>query len=142
VSAKVIHRKAKKPRRKSELKTLKNRAWTLMSRWIRSKDADRFGLVECYTCRNRLPWKGGEIHAGHRFHGRLDYDERNLKPQCKGCNRYRHGERDEYAERLITEHGLEWYQKLKLDANTHPGYKELELKEIIKDLEEKLNGIR
>jgi hypothetical protein len=129
---------SKRSKSKPNLKTLKAKAWKLMSEYIRSKDKDKIDFITCYTCPKYAHWR--EFHCGHHFHGRLDYDERNLKPQCVGCNRYKHGNLHLYAERLISENGQAWYKKLKLDANTHKGYKDLELKKIIKYLDERLEA--
>lgn len=76
-----------------------------------------------------MHWK--LLHCGHHFHRRLDFDLRNLKPQCPRCNKWLHGNLSRYTERLIEDNGLEWYRKLRLDANTHPGYKEKDLNQII-----------
>lgn len=75
------------------------KTWDLMSRWVRSKDANADGLVQCYTCGIWKHWK--EMDAGHYKHDRLDFDERNLKPQCSRCNKYHQGQLDEYAHNLI-----------------------------------------
>lgn len=128
---------ASKKHQQSELKKWKAKCWKLMSEWVRRKDADEFGLVTCFTCSERLHWK--QMDCGHHFHRRLDLDPRNLRPQETRCNRFLHGNLGVYAKRLIEENGLEWYQKLELDANTHKGYIDInEMKRIHQDLSEKL----
>lgn len=65
------------------VKTLKNNAWTLFSKYIRLKDANFQGYVKCVTCNVYRPYK--EMHAGHYIHGKtktLYFDERNVHPQC------------------------------------------------------------
>lgn len=113
---------------KSELKKWHAKCWTLMSKWIRSKDANFQGYARCYTCKKLFQWQ--ELHCGHWKHGKLDFDERNLRSQCNFCNTYKGGMLDVYTLNLVKENGLEWVEKLKSDAAQHPGYKLEELKQI------------
>lgn len=72
---------------KEIIKTLKRKAWRLMSEYIRRRDS---GI--CYTCGDRKPWK--QQQAGHFVHstGRengfssIDFEEDNINCQCSGCN--------------------------------------------------------
>jgi hypothetical protein len=77
----------------------------IFSVWIRSKDADHTGQVDCYTCGVSKDWKY-EIDAGH-FQSRGKYATRwhedNVKPQCKRCNGFRGGEQYQFALRLGTD---------------------------------------
>jgi len=91
------------------------KTWKVMSEWVRRKDADWRGFNECYTCGKTSHWK--ELHAGHFQHGKLDFDERNLRPQCTSCNTYSGGKLDNYTLRLIQENSFEWVEKLKSDAS-------------------------
>ena len=117
-------------------KILHDKVWRLMSEWIRSKDADPHGRTSCYTCGAVDFYK--KMEAGHFRHRKLDFDERNLKCQCKNCNRNRSGNLDVYEEKLIIDHGEEWVEKLIADAWAHNGYSIEELKEIEEDLKQKL----
>jgi len=120
-------------------KTLHKKAWKLMSEYVRSKDADFQGYTKCYTCHKMINWK--EANAGHRHHGKLDFDERNIKCQCVQCNLHLSGNLGEYERHLITDYGLEWSNQLKLDANTHLGYQISDLKAIIDDLKQKIDKL-
>ena len=79
----------------------------VFSIWIRSKDADHTGQVECYTCGVSKNWKY-EIDAGH-FMGRGKYatrwNELNVKCQCKKCNGFRSGEQYLFSKHLDVEYG-------------------------------------
>jgi len=86
-----------------------------------------------------FPWK--ELHCGHYQHGKLDFDERNLKPQCTLCNTFHSGRLDEYTLRLISENGKEWVEQLRNDASKHPGYTLDEMKQIHARLVEKLQQL-
>lgn len=120
-------------------KKLHKKAWTLMSEYVRSKDANLDGFNECYTCNIVKHWR--ELQAGHFKHDRLDFDERNLKPQCPQCNKYKSGLLDVYAERLIRDYGLEWFNQLIRDAWSHKGYSVEELSAIINELKNRLEVI-
>lgn len=77
----------------------------VFSIWVRSKDADHTGQIDCYTCGVSKDWKY-EIDAGH-FQSRGKYATRwhedNVKPQCKRCNGFRGGEQYQFALRLGTD---------------------------------------
>ena len=120
-------------------KKLHGIAWRLMSEWVRRKDANPDGFNECYTCDTPLHYK--QLQAGHFKHGRLDFDERNLKPQCAQCNKYYSGRLDVYAERLIKDNGLFWFDRLVADAWQHKGYSVEDLKKIIEDLKVKISNL-
>ena len=109
-------------------KALHKRTWNIFSKYIRKSSADYSGYASCYTCYKKYPWQ--EMNASHYFHRRLDFDERNIKACCVKCNQYLHGNLGNYATRLISEHGIEFIEQLKRDANSHSGYTFTELKEI------------
>lgn len=123
--------KKKKPKYKREA-TLKKKCWRLWSKKIREEASDWRGNIICYTCGDTRPL--AQMQAGHFIHGKLDFDERNIKPQCVKCNMYLSGNLGNYAERLIRENGLDWIEQLKNDAHKHTGYKEIELQEIFNNL--------
>lgn len=136
---KKIRKESTKGFEKSLRKKLHKIAWTLQSQWIRRKDANLDGYNCCYTCDCIKHYK--ELDAGHFKHDRLDFDDRNLKPQCTTCNKYYSGRLDIYAERLIINYGLDWFNELVKDAWSHPGYSSEDLKKIIIDLKEKLSQL-
>ncbi len=94
-------------------KKLHGKLWSLKSQLVRIKAK---GI--CYTCGTRV-WneERGEndykaMQAGHFRHGVLDFDEMNIKSQCKKCNHYLSGNLAEYSRRLIRDHGLEVVEEL------------------------------
>ena len=97
--------KKKNPRSINELK---KEAWKWFSRYIRVKDADENGYVKCVTCGHMTEWD--KAHAGHFKHASkgniATYDERNVNPQCRSCNMYKHGSLAEYAVYLEQKHGV------------------------------------
>ena len=112
------------------LPKLKKKAWRLYSIKRRQAEADFQDHVVCYTCDKRLPWK--EAHLGHFKHHKVDFDPRNTRIQCTGCNTFRDGRLDVYALRLIREIGLEEVEDLERKAAQFKGYSRKELEEIIK----------
>jgi hypothetical protein len=84
----------------------------VFSKWVRtvySKD----GRVACYTCGKIAPIE--EMDCGHfnpRQYLETRWDERNCKPQCTHCNRYKNGEPTIFARNLVQEHGQEILHEL------------------------------
>ena len=91
----------------------------IFSIWVRSKDADHAGMVDCFTCGVTKSWKY-EIDAGH-FQSRGKYatrwDEQNVKPQCKRCNGFRGGEQYLFSKHLDLEHGDGTAEWLEFESN-------------------------
>lgn len=136
---KLERKKRTKKYQMQAIKTLKNKCWKLMSELVRRRDTDYFGNVSCFTCGKRDHWKN--MHAGHFQHGKLDFDDRNIKPQCVSCNRYNGGRLDEYSLKLAEKHGTDWVRRLKNDASRHAGYSYDELVEIEADLKKQLKSL-
>jgi hypothetical protein len=109
-------------------KRLMKEAWKVWSKYIRNKNVDDQGRAECFTCGIKMPPE--HLQAGHFFHGRLNFDERNIHPQCVRCNKHLHGNATHYAVRLNIE-GVDLKQ-LRRDAEIKGnGYSIKELQEII-----------
>ena len=88
------------------------------SKYIRQKDADDNGQVKCYTCDKVKHWKS--IDCGHyisRRHLSTRYYEKNTKPQCKGCNIFKEGNKPVFALELIKEYGKDVLEEL--DSLSH-----------------------
>lgn len=112
------------------LKGLKKKAWILQSRWVRENAANFQGYAPCFTCEKLFPWK--ELQLGHFIHNKLDFDLRNLKLQCIGCNHFRSGNLGVYGIKLFQIYGLEWVKQLEKDANEKGNnYSRQEIMEII-----------
>ena len=99
--------------------TLVKKLDKIFSIWIRSKDADHTGMVDCFTCGVTKNWKY-EIDAGH-FQSRGKYEtrwnEQNVKPQCKRCNGFRGGEQYRFAKNLDTLYGEGTAEWLEFESN-------------------------
>lgn len=111
--------KKKGRKRLPSIKNLRKRVWAQFSIFIRTRDADEFGIVTCCTCPARHPWNSGQIHAGHWIHGRLDFDERNVNSQCRNDNYYSHTKvNTAYAVFMAKKYGAEVMDELRLLSNT------------------------
>ena len=84
---------------RSEYKIWKDKVWKRFSIFIRTRDADENGMVNCVTCGIWKHWKEGD--AGHFLAGRYNsnlFDERGCHFQCKPCNA---GDRLFYQNRKV-----------------------------------------
>ena len=121
--------KKRKRRRSSKLDILLDKAWKLMSEYVRRRDK---GI--CFTCFKKDDWRN--MDAGHFKHNRLDYDPRNINAQCTGCNRFRDGKLDIYALRLEEKYGHGIIQELDYLSRQVQKYTIIEVEAIITALSE------
>ena len=129
-----MKRKRLKKKSSNPLPKLKAEAWRLWSRFIRYSAVEKDGLVQCFTCPERRPPE--KMQAGHFKHGRLDFDKRNIRPQCPACNKWWSGRLDVYAENLIKESGPGIIEEISRDANVAHKYSRQELEETIEKYKE------
>jgi 5-methylcytosine-specific restriction endonuclease McrA len=106
---------AGKKKKLPSIKTLKNKAWKLMSEQVRTSKADSNGYVICVTCGSTKHYK--EMHAGHFIHASkgslVSYDKRNINVQCVKCNTYKGGNLIEYTLFMQKTHGNEIIEELR-----------------------------
>jgi hypothetical protein len=129
-------------KKKQTLSGLKKKAWKLFSEWIRRRDADEGGTVNCYTCGALFFWK--ELHAGHAIPGRHNavlFDEEIVKPQCPTDNIWKGGQYHIFATKLIKEHGMEWWDQKLIDSRKVVKYTASDLEDLILDLKQKLHEL-
>ena len=84
----------------------------LFSKYIRLSSSKN-EICKCYTCGVMNHWK--EMDAGHyitRQHKGTRWDERNVKVQCRKCNRFESGVSDEFALHLLKDYGKEVLEEL------------------------------
>lgn len=118
-------------------KSLFKKTWKVFSIWVRSKDADFRGYVACVTCGNKYIWNSGKIHAGHWIHDKLDFDERNVHPQCYKCNyKYNKNTNTAYAVYMARRYGASEMEKIrKFSRKKGNAYTVNELQKLIKKYE-------
>ncbi len=124
--------------------TLVKKLDKIFSIWIRSKDADHAGMVDCFTCGVTKNWKY-EIDAGH-FQSRGKYatrwDEQNVKPQCKRCNGFRGGEQYRFAKNLDILYGEGTAEWLEFESNQSARFTNDELLVKIKHYTELVKSLK
>lgn len=125
----TLNMKSKKPKSKL-IKELD----VLFSQFIRlSNSID--GFCTCVTCGRVYEWK--KIQAGHfmsRQHYSVRWDERNVKPQCFGCNVMQQGRQFEFSKYL----GEELSNELYLLSKQTRKFTEVELEEMIQEYKNRL----
>ena len=123
--------KIKKPTRSKLVKKLD----TVFSQYIRLSNSDNNKNCICVTCNKTFFWK--EIQAGHfmsRKHYSIRWDERNVKPQCAGCNVFRYGEQYKYSLYL----GNKLSEKLLEESRKLVKFTNVELEEMIQKYSQRL----
>jgi hypothetical protein len=115
------------------IKSLHNKAWRLMSEFVRRRDQGR-----CITCGKIKYWKKQD--AGHCFHGKGDFNEMNINCQCRACNSYK-SKGNEYSYILIKKHGIEKFDKMYYEIHVEPKRYAGDYEQIIDDLKEKIKEL-
>lgn len=124
------------------LSSLKKKADTLFSTYIRTKAADHGGIVQCYTCPNEYPIK--QIQNGHfvsRTHLSTRWLEENCRPQCMACNVWRRGHYDVFSRNLVKEMGVDILDELNRLKNETKQMKRNDYNELIENLKEKIKDL-
>lgn len=102
------------PTKRVSLKSLRSSCWKVFSEWTRTKWADWRGYVPCVTCGKQYIWNSGDIHAGHWIHDKLDFEEKNVHPQCKNCNfKYNKNTNTAYAVYMARTYGVKEMQHIR-----------------------------
>lgn len=99
------------------IKELDSRFWQVFSLYIRLRDSNAAGYINCITCCDIRNWQS--VDAGHgisRKHFCTKYDERNNHSQCKPCNNWGAGERAIYSKAVDEKYGEGTWEALELKA--------------------------
>ena len=129
--------------KKPTLRSLKNKAWKLVSEYVRRKEADAGGFVGCYTCGAPLHWKL-EAQAGHAIPGRHNavlYDLEIIRPQCYRCNCAMGGRYEVFVAKLIRENGLDWFEEKLVKAREAVKLTRSDLEDLINQFKQKLESL-
>lgn len=129
-------------KKKKSLRSLKAKAWKLVSEYVRRADADEGGMNRCYTCGRLAHWT--ELHAGHFVPGRGNsvlFDERVIRPQCPVCNLWRGGAYHAYTLKMIDEVGREKVEELLALKSKVVKYSHSDLEDLIETYKTKLEAI-
>ena len=114
----------------------------VFSQWVRASAMDDNGYIECYTC--CVKKKFNQIQAGH-FMSRKAYStrwvEKNVKPQCIGCNMFKQGMQYEFGKRLDIDFGIGTAEELNILSKQTIKITTNELQEMIEYYQDKLNTL-
>jgi hypothetical protein len=98
-----------------KLTTLIAKADSVVSKYIRQKNADSNGMVKCVSCPTMLHWK--EAHCAHwigRAAKAVRWLEDNLSVACPSCNVYRKEmHQREYTLYQLDRHGRDGLERIK-----------------------------
>lgn len=111
---------------------LKKKADATFSEFIRRDASRQDGYGFCVTCGVRKFWK--ELQAGHyekRGINVLRFDERNVHPQCVGCNVFQAGNYPRYAIFMVNQYGPAILAQLEEESKVLKQWKAFQLQEII-----------
>jgi len=95
----------KKVKQKSH-RQLEKQLKRVFSEYIRLRDSNEHGYVQCITCPKVYHWR--RIHAGHfvpSVKSATRYHEKNVHGQCAWCNSFLEGQQYLYAKRIDERYG-------------------------------------
>ena len=114
------------------------------SLYIRLRDANDFGLVQCFTCGVVKLYNKG-MQCGHfqsRSHLSTRFDEVNCQPQCVGCNMFKQGEQYKFALNIDAKYGEGTAQELQFLSKTTLKITRVEYNEKITYYKEAVNNLK
>jgi len=105
--------KGSDPKETKDKKKIKKKAaydeivlWPVFSKFIRLRDSNKDGFLKCFTCGNIRYWKQADCgHGAPRQHKGTKYNEKNNHGQCKHCNGFQGGMREEYKKEMDKRYG-------------------------------------
>lgn len=110
--------------------------WTAFSLYIRNRDN-----WTCFTCGARWPRGSGQMQAGHyKPQGSFKsviYDPKNCHAQCVSCNKWRHGNLNVYAEKLVRKYGKQEFLALCERAKKEKQWTKAERAKLLEILKER-----
>ncbi len=117
--------------------SLKKKADTCWSTYVRMRDADMNGIASCISCGVKKPWK--QLQNGHfvsRSSSTLRFDDENCNAQCVGCNMFKQGNQFAYGKALDMKYGDGTAEKLWSQRMDTHKWTITELEEVISDAKE------
>jgi len=105
---------------KKTISKLKKELDKWFSFYIRLRDANEFGYIQCITCGVVRHYKDG-MQNGHfqsRKHMATRFDEENCQVQCIKCNMFSQGEQYLFSLRLDEKYGEGTAEELEHFART------------------------
>tara|TARA_R110000803_G_scaffold190817_1_gene253393 strand:+ start:497 stop:904 length:408 start_codon:yes stop_codon:yes gene_type:complete len=105
---------------KKTISKLKKELDKWFSLYIRLRESNEYGIVQCFTCGKVAGYQQG-MQCGHfqsRGHLSTRFDEQNCQVQCIGCNMFKQGEQYRFSLGLDAKYGegtaeeLQWKAKI------------------------------
>jgi hypothetical protein len=121
----------KKPAKKSEKSKLVEKLDSVFSEFVRLRDSDEHGIVECITCTSKKHWRDTDCgHYQDRDHMATRWDEKNCNGQCLECNRYFPCSKEDFAVFINQRHGSGTSEILDRRAKSTVQWEDHELKKM------------
>jgi hypothetical protein len=132
-------------RKHASVRAVKAKLDRVFSEYIRRRAArvNPNGYIACCSCGQVCHWK--DMDAGHfvnRRHNAVRYDERNVHPQCRRCNRYDEGNPAGYALFLISKYRPGVLEDLRRLGKTVKRFTVTELEGILTEYKVKLKELQ
>ena len=105
---------------KKTISKLKKELDKWFSLYIRLRDANENGMIQCFTCGIVRGYKDG-MQNGHfqsRKHTATRFDEENCQVQCVACNMFRQGEQFKFGINLDAKYGKGTAEELEFLSRT------------------------
>lgn len=115
---------------------------TVFSKWVRYSAAKGKGYCKCVTC-GKIDTPD-QMDAGHfisRSYYILRWDARNVNCQCRSCNRFQEGHKDEYALFMVRTYGAGILEELNKQKWMPYRLDDLWLMQMTKEYNEKLKNL-
>lgn len=124
-------------------KTPRTKALETLQKLVRVKAADENGYCTCVTCGKMDKWQS--MDGGHFYSkGSCSYwalDERNIHPQCKGCNGFgmKYGTAaQQYTLYMIDMYGRDFVEEMEAKKRDSIKYYKKDYDEMIKEWNEQI----
>ena len=127
----------------SEYKKAKNLADKWFSRYIRLRDSNKLGIVQCVTCEKYFHFT--QVDCGHfiqRDRLSVRFNEKNAHAQCHHCNRFRSGNQFAHGVNIDKIHGQGTAELLQNMSKLKTKFTAFDLKLIAKDYRLKYNKVK
>ncbi len=114
------------------------------SLYIRLRDANDYGLVQCFTCGCIKQYNKG-MQCGHfqsRSHLATRFDEQNCQAQCVSCNMFKQGEQYKFSLQLDGKYGEGTAEELMFLAKSSLKITRAEYKEKISYYKNAVNNLK
>ena len=129
---------------KKTVSKLKKELDKWFSLFIRLREANEYGMVQCFTCGVVRGYKDG-MQNGHfqsRKHMATRFDEENCQVQCIKCNMFSQGEQYKFALALESKYGEGKAEELEFLARTTLKISRAEYEEQIEYFKNLVNNLK